>query len=190
MIKIYLVGVGCVGKTAIGNLLAQELNFKFYDLDQRIEEHFGKPIEYIQEDFLTPRGYRHETRVVLEKMLSKEEDMVIASCPSGLRDAYWRVYKKARENKGSILISIHLVDKPENILERITFYDRDSKLIDKKLNNKEKKYYMYSIKEDIAFFNRFNRKADYRFNLEGLGFEQIPEKLGKFIRSKAKIYPE
>jgi shikimate kinase len=30
---IYLVGISCVGKTTIGRMLAEKLDFSFYDLD-------------------------------------------------------------------------------------------------------------------------------------------------------------
>ena len=84
---------------------------------------------------------REETRIVLRELLNKKENVVIASCPSGLRDIYLREYKKSKENKENTLISIYISDKPENILERITFYDKESRLLNKKLSEKEKKYY-------------------------------------------------
>ena len=58
MIKIYLVGVSCVGKTTIGKLLAKEIGFTFYDFDDEVEKYFNSPIEYIQENFFSLRGYR------------------------------------------------------------------------------------------------------------------------------------
>ena len=123
MVKIYLVGVSCVGKSTIGKLLAMELDFVFYDFDKEIEKYFGKPIECIKEIFLFPYSYREETRIVLRELLNKKGNSVIASCPSGLRDVYLREYKKSKGNKENILISIHISDKPENILERITFFE-------------------------------------------------------------------
>lgn len=55
---------------------------------------------------------------------------MIASCPSGLRDNYLRECKKLRKNKGNTMISIHIIDKPENIVERLTFYDKESRLLE------------------------------------------------------------
>ena len=51
--KIYIVGSSCVGKTTIGKLLADYLNFSFYDLDDEIEEYYQKPIEILQRECLT-----------------------------------------------------------------------------------------------------------------------------------------
>ena len=184
MIKIYLVGVSDVGKSAVGELLAMELDFVFYDFDKEIEKYFGKPIECIQENFLFPYSYREETRIVLRELLNKKGNSVIASCPSGLRDVYLREYKKSRENKENILISIHISDKPENILERITFYDKESRLLNKKLSEKEKRLYLKKIKKEITFFNKFNNRADYEFNIEGLKLDKIPKCLIDFLESK------
>ena len=63
MIKIYLVGIGCVGKSSIGKLLAEELGFSFYDFDTEIEKYFGKPIEYIQEKHIFSYDFREETKI-------------------------------------------------------------------------------------------------------------------------------
>lgn len=43
--KVFLVGVSCVGKSAIGALLAKKLNYNFYDLDDEIESFFDTSIE-------------------------------------------------------------------------------------------------------------------------------------------------
>ena len=118
---IYLVGISCVGKTTIGKLLADRFDYEFYDLDEQIEEYFERPIEFIQNDFLTTNGYREKTSIVLNKILNNDSHMVIASTASGLRDHYLRLYKTIQKKKE--IISIHLTDKAENILNRLTFYD-------------------------------------------------------------------
>ena len=176
-IIIYLVGIGCVGKSTIGKLLADRLGFSFYDFDDEIEKYFGKPKEYIMDDYMFPYDFREYTRIVLHDLLNKKENAIIAGAPSGLRDIYLREYKKSKKESGNIFISIHLSDKPENILERITFYDKESKLMDVKLSEKEKRLYFIDIKKDIAFFKKFNRRADHEFDVDGLTLDEIPEKL-------------
>lgn len=39
---IYLVGISCVGKTTIGKLLADYIDFEFYDFGEQIEEYFER----------------------------------------------------------------------------------------------------------------------------------------------------
>ena len=50
--------------------------------------------------------------------------LVIALPPSGLRDAFLRLVRRVP----GVTVAIH--DTPENILERITFYDIDSRPIE------------------------------------------------------------
>lgn len=39
--RIFLAGVGCVGKTTIGALLASLIEYQFFDLDVETERFFG-----------------------------------------------------------------------------------------------------------------------------------------------------
>lgn len=45
--KIIIIGMPGCGKTTIGKILARELNYNFYDMDQYIEEINGKSIKEI-----------------------------------------------------------------------------------------------------------------------------------------------
>jgi shikimate kinase len=123
--RILLTGVSCVGKTTIARLLANRLELPFFDLDKAVENHFGASIERLQARFLTGHGYRKEASVVLKHILTENRDCVIALAPSGLRDAYLRVIRKAD------CVTVVLEDAPDNILQRIVFYDIDSRPIDK-----------------------------------------------------------
>jgi shikimate kinase len=184
MIKIYIVGVSCVGKSTIGKLLAEKTGFAFYDFDDEIEKYFGKPIEYIQEDHMFPYSFRQETRVVLHDLLNKKEDAAISSIPSGFRDNYLREYKKSSKVSGNTFISINITDKPENILKRITFYDKESRLLDVNLSDREKAFYYKELKKDITFFKKFNSRADYEFCVDGLTLDKIPGKIIEFLIEK------
>jgi shikimate kinase len=42
---IFIVGVSCVGKTAVGKELSELLDYHFFDLDDEIENFFSTPIE-------------------------------------------------------------------------------------------------------------------------------------------------
>ena len=55
---IYLVGISCVGKTTIGRMLAEKINYSFFDLDEEIEKYYQKPIERMQDEWLKMNGYR------------------------------------------------------------------------------------------------------------------------------------
>jgi shikimate kinase len=46
--RIFLAGVSCVGKSAIGAQLAGLLGFRFFDLDIETERFFGISIERLR----------------------------------------------------------------------------------------------------------------------------------------------
>ena len=102
---------------------------------------------------------------------------VISLPPSGLKDAYSRTIKKA----GGFVIAI--TDKPKNILKRITFYDIDSKLIQKELSDKEAAYQLKEIKKDITYFGKTYTRADLIIDIAGLPIEESVSKLEDAIRS-------
>lgn len=85
---IYLVGISCVGKTTIGRMLTEKINYSFYDLDEEIEKYYQKTIERIQDECLTMNGYREKASTVLDKLFSETVDSVISGTPSGVKYSY------------------------------------------------------------------------------------------------------
>jgi len=149
-LRISLVGVSCVGTTTIGRILADRRGCPYFDLDEEIERHFGISIERLQARFLTGYSYRKECAVVLERIATGSPDCVIALPPSGLRDAFLRVVRRVP----CVTVAVH--DTPEHILERIIFYDIDSRLIDKHLTDEERRLYLKEIKADISSSGRMS----------------------------------
>ena len=175
--RIFLTGVSCVGKTTVGATLAALLGCPFFDLDHEIERFFSMPIERLQDKCLTMYAFRQEASKAFKHLLKREEsvDAVIALPPSGLMDNYWRVVKRA---KGTIVL---LTDDAANILQRITFYDKDSHPIEKYVTEKEKPLYLKEIKQDITYFNRAYKRADISVHLSGLGPEQAAKKVKEML---------
>jgi len=169
---IYIVGISCVGKTTIGKLLAEMIGYSFFDLDEEIQKYYKKPIERIQEECLTMNGYREKASVVLDDLLSKNVDSVISGTPSGLKFSYLKVYKRHKDKE---LISICLNDSFENILNRLTFYDKDSNPITEKLDETNKKRYLKEIRADYNYFKDSYSRADFQINIEDVRLEKIPE---------------
>jgi shikimate kinase len=172
-VAIFLTGVGCVGKTTVGKKLAALLGVPFFDLDAEIEIYFETSIARLQNRFLTPYSYRKEASNALKHVLSRDDsrNCVVALPPSGLMDSYWRLLK----NSGATIVV--LVDSPVNILNRIVFYDLDSKLIDRRLSEKDKRLYLNEIKGDIAYFRRTYRRANMSVDIAGLGPEDAARKV-------------
>jgi shikimate kinase len=162
-LRVSLVGVSCVGTTTAGRLLAGRRGWSFFDLDEEIERHFGASIERLQGRFLTGYSYRKECAVVLERIATANPDCVIALPPSGLRDAFLRVVRRVP----GVTVAVH--DRPESILERIIFYDIDSRPIDKHLTDKARALQHKEIKADISYFKRSYEQADLHITITGLG---------------------
>ncbi len=68
--RVFLTGVGCVGKTTIGKILAELLAVPFVDLDHEIEVFFGTSIERLQNRCLTMHSYRNEAAKALMNNLN------------------------------------------------------------------------------------------------------------------------
>jgi len=177
--KVFLVGVSCVGKSAIGKELAKEMGYSFFDLDCEIEVYFGKSIPQIQSEFLTDYSFRQHVCVVLKKIIKENQNSnyIIAMPPSGLRD--W--YLKAIKNCVCLIIALH--DHPVNILRRITFYDDNSDLIEKELTEKEKNYFLREIKKDITYYNRTYKRANYHVHIDGLSVKDSVSKIKKLLNN-------
>jgi len=172
--KFFLVGVGCVGKSTIGKRLAENLRCQFFDFDEEVEKYFAMPISKIKARFLTEYSFRKEATAVLKQIINQgnDRDCVIAMPPSGVMDSYWKVLKKLD------CIIIALKDSPESILERVTFYDDDSRPIQKQLTAKEKAYYLSDIKKDITYFGKSYARAHLTVDINGLG---IDGSVGKIV---------
>ena len=108
--RIYLTGVACVGKTAVGRHSAELLSYSFFDLDDEVEN--GTSLERLQNQFLTAHSYSYEASKALSALLGRPESAhaVIALPPFGLMGGFWQVIKKTGGLK------ILLRDRPENTL--------------------------------------------------------------------------
>lgn len=177
--RIFLAGVGCVGKTTIGAKVAELSVDCFFDLDQEIENFFKIIIERLQNKFLTIYSYQIEAAKALVHVLNRPEskNSVIALPPSGLMGGFWRVVKKTTGTK------IVLTDKPENILKRIQFYDIDSYPIEKQLTEKEKRWHLKDIKKDITYFRKSFDRADFQVDICGLDVVEAAAKVRKVAES-------
>ena len=171
--RIFLTGVSCVGKTTIGMKLAKLLSVKFFDLDEEIETFFGTSVERLQNRFATTHSFRNEAAKALIHLMARpdSQDSVVALPPSGLMGGYWRAIKKST----GITVALH--DKPENILQRITFYDLDSKAIERTLTRDEKRLYLKEIRKDITYFGKTYERAHLKVDISGMGVDAAARNL-------------
>ncbi len=169
---IYIVGISCVGKTTIGKMLAEQIDVKFYDLDVEVEKYYKKSIERIQNECFMINEFFEKASVVLDNILSNSDNAVIAGAPSGLRLMYWNTIKKHKRKRE--IITIHIRDSHENIFNRLTFYDIDSKPIVVEIDEEKKKKYLKRIKADYNYFKKSYERADVEINIENVSLDEIP----------------
>jgi shikimate kinase len=177
--RIFLAGVSCVGKTTIGARLAGFLACRFFDLDVEIERFFGTSIDRLRDRHPTSHDFRRAAARVLKHVLSSDDgrNCVIALRPSGLLGSCCNVIKDARN-----AIIVVLRDAPENILDRITFYDVDSHPVQKSLTDREKRFYLREIKRDIAYFSRSFTRAHVTVDITGCSPDEALRKVTDALR--------
>jgi shikimate kinase len=172
--RIFLAGVSCIGKTTIGAQLAGLLECRFFDLDVETERLFETSIERLRNRHVTSHDFWPAASQALKHVLSRENsyNWVIALPPSGLLGGYWKVVNETRD--ATIVV---LRDTPENILKRITFYDIDSRPLQKNLTDRESGLYLREIKRDIAYFSRSFRRAHVSVDIAGCSPDEASRKV-------------
>ncbi len=186
MVRVFLTGVSCVGKTTIGRRLSELLGVGFFDLDEEVERFFGTSIERLQNRFITMHSFREEAGKALMDLLSRPEsrESVIALPPSGLMGRYLRLLKKSPG------ISVVLHDVPERILERIVFYDVDSRPIEKRLTPTEKRLYLREIKKDITYFRGSYGRANLQVDISGLDVDRAASRVKLTVEASCRKVPD
>jgi shikimate kinase len=178
--RILLVGVSCVGKSTIGKLIAEKLGYKFFDFDFEVEKGMGEHISSIKKRtlaFINEHSYREEVKHILRDILrDNKEDIIIAMPPSGLFGSYNAIIKKHPD-----VLTIALHDEAKNIVERLTFFDDESKPIYNVVNENNKHLYYQDLKKDISYFGRTYKKAKMQFNLNGMNANDSAEALFQHI---------
>ena len=89
------------------------------------------------------------------------------------------------------MLSIELLDRPENILDRLVYADENDVVHKFDFENKDadmKSYYYKEIKKDITFWKNVYRKIENKFNIDGRNVEETAEELVKYIEKIDKKY--
>ena len=174
--KILLFGITNVGKSTIGKLLSEKLDYEFDDLDEEIKRRYGKIDAFMNK---YPWTYeRHKRRgKILSDIVNKYEDNAVIAVSSIF---YVRCFSKLLEDEN--ILAIELQDKPENILKRLVYADEDDNVFPLEITTeKERKYYLSDIKKDITFFKRTYAKITNKFDMNGEEPETVTERLAKYI---------
>ncbi len=171
--KILLYGISCVGKTTTAEILAEKLDYKFYDLDEEVKTRLNVTIsQFIKSNI---RSERDRIRgKIISSILDKDENMVFAITPM-----YYTRYFKSKIYTPDVL-NIELRDTPENIFSRIIFTDEnDVPYKDDEYVQKHRKEYLSEIKKDITFYKNVYKKLErvYVFDMNGDPPDKVVERI-------------
>ena len=79
--KILIFGMGNIGKSTVGELLARKIGYDFIDMDTKIKEKYGTMLGFQDE--------RDELRAeMISSWIKENENVVIALSPIAYLDAY------------------------------------------------------------------------------------------------------
>ena len=146
--KILLFGVSNVGKSTIGRLLADQISFSFYDLDNEVTTWMGMtPEEFVNTADLRWRDQKRGN--IIKKVLQLDEDLVFAITPISYPDNFQK--RICTED----ILSIELYDTPENIFSRLIFSDENNHIYtDDEYKNEHKDHYLREIQGDLAWYGK------------------------------------
>jgi shikimate kinase len=135
--KILIFGMGNIGKSTVGELLAQKIGYDFIDMDTKIKEKYGTMLGF--QDEYNDQYERDELRAeMISSWIQENENVVIALSPIAYLDAYEDFFEDTD------IICFDLTDRTENIFKRLVFTDDNDNLlhIPQSYLNKHKAYYM------------------------------------------------
>ena len=126
---VALFGIACVGKSTVGKIISEKLDFQFFDLDDELRAYYNDTIINIQDSCLNRRGLDDKKIVVFGSILSRCKRNKISNAVIAVSPIYYTA-KYKRLLKLYNVFSIELRDSPENIANRIIYTDDDDKIIE------------------------------------------------------------
>lgn len=181
---VLLFGVTNVGKTTIGEVLAEKIGYQFYDLDDETKSYYRTTLEDFVNNIPDKLERDQKKGAVLELLMkSKEQNKVIAISPI----VYASVFDKYLLWANTI--AIELQDSVTNIFDRLVFSDEnDQCYIDNEYKNQHKEHYLQDIQDDINYYKPVFKNVRNKINING----RLPEEVAEDIIEtfKEKIFSE
>ena len=170
---ILLFGVSNVGKTTIGEKLAQRLGYLFYDLDEEVKNQYDTTLEeFVKMGTLNERDQKRG--LVIGKIMENTLDKVLAVSPIYIASNF------SQNISGKDVMAIELQDSPENIFQRLVFSNENDEIYkDDEYKNLHKKYYISEIKKDIACYKSSFSKIKNKFQMNNDSVEIVLERIIK-----------
>jgi len=158
--SLILIGMMASGKSAIGRLLGQKLNLRFFDIDFLIEKKTNMKIAEIFEKKGEDEFRNLEKKITL-KFLNKTKCIISLGGGAFINE----IIKKKVKKKG---ISVWLKWNSETLINRI----RKNKKRPIALNLDDKE-----LKDLINSRSKIYSKANYKINCENMNMNEIVKKI-------------
>ena len=173
--NILLFGVSNVGKSVSGKLLADHLNYTFYDLDDEVKKDQNTSLEkFVSTGTLLERDSIRCR--ILNQLVCKAENKVIAVTPlSHIQDIKYLF-------SSPDAVCIELTDSAENIFDRLVFSDENDIIYkDDDYKKRHKDHYLEEILEDLDWYGTVYSDIKNIFDLSGLAPEEaVPKMINEF----------
>jgi shikimate kinase len=155
---IYLIGFSTSGKSTLGKIIAEKLNYHFIDLDEAITQQQGKSINELFDEF-GEEGFRKIERQLLVNTIFLTETVI--ACGGGT-PCY-------ADNMDFLLrngITIYLEVDEANLLERMLNNTAERPLFKGKSNDEIASYINELLTARKAFYERANYTVKNNGNKE------------------------
>lgn len=178
--KILIWGIPCVGKVKIGKLLAEKLNYKFFDTTEIIKEKYGT-VDNFFEQYSSDYNRFVEKRDIVSEIVNNNDNFVMVV--TLIYDE--NIVKQITGLKNTL--SIELIDSVEAIYDRIVFYDENDILIpdSKEYRDKNRSHYINEIKNDQTTSYLEYRNIP-KFDINNRNLEDVIDDLLVFINKISK----
>ncbi len=97
------------------------------------------------------------------------------------------VGKTQKHKVAKDLYSIYIKDSFENVLGRLTFYDKDSNPITEEIDESKKRRYLKVIKADYNYFKDSYDRADFPIDINNICLNDIPSLIINELQKTIKI---
>lgn len=179
-LPVYLIGYMAAGKTTVGKMVADQLGWRFADLDQAFEViHNYTPAEYIRTFGL--EAFRKKEKGVVEDLAELDLEKVIYATGGGY--PCWEDNMECLHELGT---SIYLRWRAEDLAERLMLTDLSERPV---LQGKNKEELLACIRPQLEAREPFYQQADYIIQAPALSIEAdqiMAKQICQLIKSKTR----
>lgn len=172
VIAVLFFGSSNIGKSVTGERLAKRLSWEYEDIDDRLRTDYHiRPAAFIK-NYSRPQRDEIRTKLVRERIeqARKEQKSVVIAVPP-------ITYMHGMDEilKADDVFAADLIDREENIFDRLVFTDDEDRLLPDadEYKMKHRTYYMHEIREDQKFFHEIYEEVMPTLDMDGRNPEQV-----------------